>query len=121
MAKKILVIDDEPELVRAITVRFEASGYKAIPAFDGQEGIAKAKKLKPDLILLDIIMPGMDGYEVCRRLKADPDTKNIPVLILTASGQRDLEEKCTSAGGNIVITKPFDTEDLLASVNKFIK
>lgn len=121
MARKILVIDDEPELVKAITVRFEASGYEVIPAFDGLEGIIKARELKPDLVLLDIIMPGMDGYEVCKRLKTDPDTKDIPVLILTASGQRDLEQKCTLAGGNVVIMKPFETDDLLESVNKFLK
>lgn len=121
MTKKILLIDDEPELVRAVTVRFKASGYEVIPAFDGQEGIDKAQEFKPDLVLLDIVMPEMDGYEVCKRLKSNPDTKDIPILIFTAYDQRDLEQKCILAGANVIIMKPFETDELLESVNKFLK
>lgn len=121
MAKKILVIDDEPELVKAITVRFKARGYEVIPAYDGQEGIDKAGEIKPDLILLDIIMPKLDGYEVCKKLKGNLETKGIPIIIFTASGQRDLEKKCMSAGAEDVIMKPFDTTELLELVNKLLK
>jgi DNA-binding response OmpR family regulator len=121
MAKKILVIDDEPELVKAITVRLQASGYEVIFAYDGQEGIDKAEEIKPDLILLDIIMPKKDGWEVCKNLKSNPTTKGIPILICTASGQRDLEKRCTAAGADEVIKKPFETAELLELVNKLLR
>ena len=121
MAKKILVIDDEPELVKAITIRFKASGYEVTPAFDGQEGIDKSGEIKPDLILLDIIMPKMDGYQVCKKLKSDPESKDIPIIIFTASGQRDLEKRCMAIGAKGVIMKPFEATELLELVNKLLK
>lgn len=120
MPKKILVIDDEVELIKAITIRFKASGYEVIPASDGQEGIDKAQEFKPDLILLDIIMPKVDGYEVCKNLKTDPKTKGIPIIVFTAAGQRDMEERCMAAGAAAVIKKPFETAELLELVNKFL-
>lgn len=119
--EKILVIDDEPELVKAITIRFKASGYEVIPAFDGQEGVDKAGEIKPDLILLDIVMPKMDGYEVCKKLKGDPETKEIPIIIFTASGQRDLERRCLVVGAKGVIMKPFEATELLELVNKLLQ
>lgn len=121
MPKKILVIDDEPELVKAITIRLKASGYEVIPAPDGQEGVDKAQEFRPDLILLDIIMPKIDGYEVCKTLKTNPKTKNIPIVIFTASGQRDLEKRCMAVGADAVIKKPFETTELLELVNKFLQ
>lgn len=121
MSKKILLIDDELDLVKAVTVRFKASGYELIPASDGEEGVDKAQEFRPDLILLDIIMPKMDGYEVCKALKANPKTKNIPIVIFTATGQRDLEERCMAAGAAAVIKKPFETTELLELVNKFLQ
>ncbi len=121
MAKKILVIDDELELVKAITIRFKASGYEVTSAFDGQEGVDKAEEIKPDLILLDIVMPKMDGYQVCKKLKGNPETKDIPIIIFTASGQQDLEKRCMAVGGKAVIMKPFEAPELLALVNKLLK
>lgn len=121
MAKKILVIDDEPELVKAITVRLKASGYKIIPAYDGQQGLDIAKKIKTDLILLDLIMPKKNGYEVCKDLKSNPRTKDIPILIFTASGQHDMEQECMAAGAGAVVMKPFETAALLELMNKFLQ
>jgi len=121
MPKKILVIDDEPELVKVITIRFKASGYEVIPASDGQEGVDKAQEFSPDMILLDIIMPKIDGYEVCKTLKTNPKTKNTPIVIFTASGQRDLEKRCMAVGADAVIKKPFETTELLELVNKFLQ
>ena len=125
MAKKrILVIDDEPELVKAITIRLEASGYEVIPAFDGQQGLDKAGGIKPDLILLDIVMPKMDGYEVCRKLKSNPETKGIPIIIFTASaavGPEKLEKRRISVGAEGIIKKPFEPAELLEMVNKLLK
>ncbi len=120
MPKKILVIDDEPELVKAITIRFKAIGYEVLPVSDGQKGVDKAQEFRPDLILLDIIMPKIDGYEVCKKLKANPKTKNIPIVIFTASGQRDLEERCMAVGADAVIKKPFETTELLELVKKYL-
>lgn len=121
MLKKILIIDDELDLVKAITIRFEASGYEVISASDGQEGIDKAQRFKVDLILLDIIMPMMDGYEVYRKLKSGSKTKHIPIIIFTATGRQDLEKRCMALGPDAVIKKPFESAELLELVNKFLK
>ena len=119
-----MLIDDEPELVKAVEVRLKASGYGVEVAYDGLAGIAKAEETKPDLILLDIVMPKMDGYEVCKRLKGNPKTKGIPIIVFTASvaaGQQELEKKCMSAGANGAIAKPFETNELLNMINDVLK
>ena len=121
MPKRILVIDDEPELVKAIEIRLKTSGYEVEAAYDGQSGIDKAKEVKPDLILLDIIMPRMDGYEVTKELIADPETEQIPIIVFTASQQRDLEARCRELGITDFIKKPFETSDLLNMVNEILK
>jgi two-component system alkaline phosphatase synthesis response regulator PhoP len=84
MAKKILIIDDDPDLVRAVAMILESKSYNVSAAYGGVEGIEKAKKEKPDLIVLDVMMPDKDGYTVCRELKANPELSRIPVLLLTA-------------------------------------
>lgn len=116
MPKKILFIDDEPDLVMLMQTRLASHGYQVLSAFDGEEGLKMVQEEKPDLILLDKIMPKMDGLEVCQRLKADPKTKDIPVMIVSASGGMDLPERCLAAGADDVIIKPFEAEDLLAKI-----
>jgi DNA-binding response OmpR family regulator len=120
MVGRILIIDDEPELVKAVEVRLKASGYEVEVAYDGKAGIDKAKGVKPDLILLDFVMPMMDGYEVARELMADLEIKQIPIIVLTASQQRDLKTKFRELGINAFIMKPFETSDLLDMVNKYL-
>jgi len=120
MVGRILIIDDEPELVKAVEVRLKASGYDVEVAYDGKAGIDKAKRVKPDLILLDFVMPMMDGYEVARELMADLEIKQIPIIVLTASQQRDLKTKFRELGINAFILKPFETSDLLEMVNKYL-
>jgi len=120
MVGRILIIDDEPELVKAVEVRLKASGYDVEVAYDGKAGIDKAKRVKPDLILLDFVMPMMDGYEVARELMADLEIKQIPIIVLTASQQRDLKTKFRELGINAFILKPFETSDLLDMVNKYL-
>lgn len=116
--KKILLIEDEPNQVMMIKFRLEANNFDFISACDGEEGLKKASEEKPDLILLDLILPTIDGYEVCRRLKQSPD-KNIPIIILTASTAHigaELMKKCLSCGADDYIIKPFEPAELLAKI-----
>lgn len=119
MSKKILVIDDEPELVKALKIRFESKGYKVAQASDGEEGIKKIQGEKPDLIVLDIMMPAMDGYTFAREVRFNPGTKHIPVIILTAKEKmKDLFE---IEGIKEYIVKPFEYQELLDRIEKLLK
>ncbi len=84
MGKKILVVDDDPDLVDATSIILKSKNYEVSVAYDGVEGMEKARNEKPDLIVLDVMMPQKDGYTLCKELKADPDLRRIPVLLLTA-------------------------------------
>ncbi len=121
MEKKILVIDDEPLVLEVLKIRLKMKNYEVITASDGAEGIESAMREKPDLIILDIIMPGLDGYQVCRKLKEDIKTKAIPVIMLTALGQSAEREKGYSSGAYGYIFKPFDDEELLNSIEEALK
>lgn len=114
--KKILVVDDEPHVRILLMSRLKANGYEAEPAFGGVHAIEKAQEIKPDLILLDIVMPEMNGYEVALHLRANPVTAHIPIIIFTASNAKELEEKCRQMGIHYVIMKPFLPEVLLAMI-----
>ncbi len=118
--QKILLIDDEPALLKMLGMRLEASGYCVITAQDGQEGLEKARSENPDLIILDVLMPKMDGYEVCRLLKFDKGFKSIPVILLTAKTQ-DLDRSTgKEVGADDYVTKPFNSPDLIAKVKKLL-
>lgn len=103
-----------------LTMRLRKNGYDVITAPDGEECIKMAAGESPDLILLDILMPGMSGFEVCKRLKRDDFTKDIPVIMLTAMIGSDAEAKGVSDGAVSFISKPFDSEDLLAQIKSGI-
>lgn len=118
--KKILLIEDEEDLITVIKMRLEAGGFNFVYALDGEEGLRKVHQEKPDLILLDLIMPKMDGFEVCRRLKADSETSGIPIIIITAIGDKNIEDKARSAGAECVITKPYESSELLARIKSLI-
>jgi CheY-like chemotaxis protein len=110
--KKILVIDDET-LVRTITRdMLEGAGYAIVAAPSGEEGMQLAKAERPDCILLDIMMPGMDGYETCSALKADPDLAHIPVLLISASSDVRVVDRAERVGAFTVLQKPFRFEQL---------
>jgi len=113
---KIMVADDSFESVELLQSVLSREGYEVIIAFDGEEAIYKAHQEKPDLLLLDIMMPKIDGYEVCRRLKADPDTMRIPILILTARGDIPDKVKGLGLGAEDYFTKPFNIQELVARV-----
>ena len=117
---KILLIDDEPDIVETTTFMLRTHSYLVSAASDGLEGLGKAKGEHPDLILLDIMMPDMDGYEVCARLKADEETKHIPVVMLTAKAESEAVLKCHGLGANDYIIKPFSLPTLLGKLRDFL-
>ncbi|MFH1654868.1 MAG: response regulator [Pseudomonadota bacterium] len=121
MPKKILVIDDEPELIKAIEIRLQVAGFETLSASDGMEGLEKAREEKPDLIILDVMLPNMDGYQVCTLLKRDDQYKGIPIIILTARTQLTDEKRARECGADIFVTKPFQHEELVAKVREFLK
>ena len=119
--KKILLVDDERDLVETVTFRLEASGYEVLPAYDGREGLDKARKEKPDLIILDLMLPRMDGYKVCRMLKFDEKYKKIPIIMFTARAQQSDIEMGKEVGADAYITKPFEPQALLDKIEELLK
>lgn len=121
MAKKIvLVVDDETEIVSVLVKRLTVAGYEVITAKDGMEALEKVSKLKPDLVLLDIIMPKMDGYEVCRLLKFDERSRSVPIIMLTAKTQEVDKDAGRKVRADDYITKPFEIDDLLGRIKKLL-
>jgi len=121
MGKKILVIDDEQDLCETVKAQLESNNFKVATAKDGPEGLNKVKEYKPDLIILDLMMPGMDGFEVCKRLKKDTKTALIPIIVLTALEQEDAAKKALSMGAEGYMVKPFEQEALLFTIREFLK
>ena len=120
MAKKILVVDDEPDLLKAVTFRLRKLGYDIIEAMDGGQAMDLVQEHRPHLILLDLRLPIIDGWEVCRRVKADDQLKNIPIIFLTASADALNSEMTKQLKGEDFLVKPFEPEELLAIVKKLI-
>lgn len=118
--KKVLIADDKPEVVELVRVTLEGEDYQVIDAFDGEEALRKTTKEKPDLIILDVVMPKMDGYEVLGNIKKDPKTKDIPVIMLSAKGQKLDREKGMKLGAIDYIIKPFSPSDLLGKLEKIL-
>ena len=119
--KRILVVDDEVELIKAIQIRLEQAGYEALFAYDGKEGLEKAHKEKPDLIILDLMLPKMDGYKVCGLLKADTRYDKIPIIIFTARAQESDIKMGQEVGADAYMTKPFEYQVLLGKIKELLK
>jgi CheY-like chemotaxis protein len=120
MGKTILIVEDEPKNQKLTRDLLKISGYETIEAVDGKQGVEKAKSAKPNLILMDIMMPKMDGYSACREIKADQSTKNIPVVMLTAVGY-DLNKKLAKQmGADGYVTKPFSRQQLIDAISPLL-
>lgn len=121
MAKKILVVDDERHIVRLVEVNLTRAGYDVVTAYDGVEALEKVKSEHPDMIVLDVMMPRMDGFEVLKRLQADPATQDIPVIMLTAKAQDADIFRGWSSGVSSYLTKPFNPRELLTFVERIFQ
>ena len=122
MAKKILVVDDEPDIVEMITIRLKANGYDVVSARNGKEGFKKAKEEHPDLVILDILMPEVDGVTMSANMKKDPELKDIPVVFLTCIVDKsEIKNKSHSIAGDIFMAKPFDARELMVTIDKLLK
>jgi len=123
MAKKnrILVVEDEPGLREGIKAILEKSDYEVILASDGKEGLDKARKEYPDLIILDLMMPKMDGYKVCRLLKFDSRYKQIPIVIFTVRAEKKDEKMAYNTGADAYITKTLEPKELLDKIEELLK
>lgn len=113
MHEQILLVDDDPRLLGALEIRLKAAGYGVQTAPDGFEGISAAALFRPDAIILDVRMPVMDGHEVCRLMRAIPELCDIPIIILSASGERSTSRTVLEAGGNVFVKKPYQAQELL--------
>ncbi|MBV8958687.1 MAG: response regulator [Actinobacteria bacterium] len=120
-AGTVLVVDDDPVIQKLLQVNFELEGYKVITASDGIEGLERARADLPDAIILDIMMPKMNGLDVARALKGDDDTKGIPALLLSAKAQASDVAVGMEIGADDYVTKPFDPAELLERVGDLLK
>jgi CheY-like chemotaxis protein len=120
MAKTVLFVDDEPDLQKVFKYRLNKQGYEVIEASDGKKALETLKTARPDLVLLDYRLPGMDGHEVCRRMKADPALKSIPVILMSASPGGLNQEAVAAAGADDSFVKSFEFEDLAAKIRRWI-
>jgi two-component system alkaline phosphatase synthesis response regulator PhoP len=121
MAKgRILVVDDEIYIVHILDFSLGMEGYEVVTALDGEQALEKARAEKPDLIVLDIMMPKLDGYETCKRLKADAATKDVPVILLSAKGRNVDQKVGFEVGADDYITKPFSPRKLVERINAIL-
>ena len=120
MKGKILVVDDEIYIVHILDFSLGMEGYDVVTALDGEQALEKIKSEKPDLIVLDIMMPKLDGYEVCKTIKSDSATKQIPVILLSAKGRNVDQKMGFDVGADDYITKPFSPRKLVERINQLL-
>jgi two-component system alkaline phosphatase synthesis response regulator PhoP/two-component system response regulator VicR len=118
--RKVLAVDDERHIVRLIQVNLERAGYQVATAFDGAEALKKVESDKPDLIVLDVMMPKMDGFEVLKRLQANPESREIPIVMLTAKAQDADVFRGWASGVSAYLTKPFNPLELITFVKRIL-
>jgi DNA-binding response OmpR family regulator len=119
--RKILLVDDEPDMIKVLKAGLRESGFDVVTAGDGKVGLEKAQTEHPDLIILDLLMPVMDGTELGQILKDDPRTNNIPVIFLTALGITETRAGYKVAGPNVIFAKPFDIKELVDKIEEIFR
>ena len=121
MPKKVLIVDDEPNIVLSVEFLMKRAGHEVVTAGDGEEALRVLAETKPDLMILDVMMPRKNGFEVCVDVRADPETVGLPILMLSAKGREAEREKGLALGANAYITKPFSTHELVARVDELLQ
>ncbi len=119
--KKILLVDDEPNILVALEFLVKQQGYTVFKATDGMQALEQLEEVHPQLIVLDVMMPGMDGFEVAKRIRSSAHYDNVPIIFLTAKGTKADRMNGYASGGEIYITKPFDNEDLINTINEVVE
>ncbi|MCG8486251.1 MAG: response regulator [Chromatiales bacterium] len=120
MSKKILIVDDEPNIVFSVEFLMRRSGYEVVTAADGEQAMQKLSDEMPDLMILDVMMPRKNGFEVCAEVRADQRMADLPILMLSAKGRDAEVKKGLSLGADAYITKPFSTHELVEKVNELL-
>ena len=120
MTKSVLLAEDEPNIVESISFLLKREGFEVMVTGDGRTALETAIAEKPDVMVLDLMLPEMDGYEVLRNLRANQEVKNLPVLMLTAKGQKIDRETALECGADLFMTKPFSNADIIAAVNSLV-
>lgn len=120
LAKRILIVDDEIDLVDALATHLEHDGFEVLKALDGKEGYEKAQTNKPDIVILDLRMPRMDGFQVCRLIKFDEVLKDMKIIILTAHNSESDRQTCEQVGADAFMGKPYDYPQLLKTIQDLV-
>ena len=120
MAKTVLIVDDESYIVKSLSFVMKNAGYETGSASDGEEALQKVDELVPDLVILDVMMPKLDGFEVCKAIRANPAWSSIKIIMLTAKGRDSEREKGLALGADDYLTKPFSTRDILKRVQEMM-
>jgi DNA-binding response OmpR family regulator len=120
VAKRVLIVDDEPNIVTALEFLLEKRGYEVKVATNGEVALAEVETFKPDLVLLDVMMPKVSGYEVCQRMRANPQWQGIKIVMLSAKGREVEVSKGMSLGADLYVTKPFSSAELVATIDRLV-
>ncbi|MDX1375316.1 MAG: response regulator [Burkholderiales bacterium] len=120
MARKVLIVDDEPNIVTALEFLLGKRGYEVKVAVNGDEALAQIESFEPDLVLLDVMMPKVSGYEVCQRMRANPQWKDIKIVMLSAKGREVEVSKGMSLGADLYVTKPFSSAELVDAIDRLL-
>ncbi len=117
---RILIVDDEPNIVLSLEFLMKREGFQTAVAADGEAALEAVARSKPDLVVLDVMLPRLDGFEVCRRIRADPDSRSVKVLMLTAKGRETEVARGLALGADAYVTKPFSTRDVVAQIRRLL-
>lgn len=119
-AAKVLIVDDEPNIVLVIEFLLQREGYQTQKAFHGADALAKAADFQPDIVVLDVMMPGIDGFEVARRIRQQPAMENTKIVFLTAKGTQSDKETGYASGAEVYMVKPFDNDELVTVISEML-